>query len=254
MTSRGSRAVLILSALVLVASARRADAQSEPQALSAASMAIACAPSLSLTPAPVDSLRVLGSQDSALRLLFGPRDLVVVNGGTQAGVQLGQQYFVRRPFSFGPPSNSPAHIVHTTGWLRIVAVNDTTAIAQLDTTCDAVRAGDYLEPFTAPVEPAEAASAEAGAPLDFSSLSRVMYGDEERRMGGTGDFMLLEYGAAGVAPGTRVALYRDLRTPGLPLTVVGEGVIVSVTNGTPVMRITTARDAVLSGDYVVPHK
>lgn len=82
----------------------------------------------------------------------------------------------------------------------------------------------------------------------------MIFGDEERNLGGAGDLMLLEYGAAGVAPGTRVALYRDLRKPGLPLVAVGEGLIVSVVDGTPLMRITAARDAVLSGDYVVPRK
>ena len=40
--------------------------------------------------------------------------------------------------------------IHTTGWLRIVAVNDTTAIAQIEHVCDGVIAGDYLEPFVAP--------------------------------------------------------------------------------------------------------
>jgi hypothetical protein len=257
-----SRRVLILSAIVVAACARVVDAQSVPRMLSPSGFAIACAPSLVLTAPPTDVLRIVGSQDSVLRSLFGPNELVVVDGGTQAGVQLGQEYFVRRPFKFGrvsssgPPysSSEPPYMVHTTGWLRVVALNDTTAIAQIDMACDGVRAGDYLEPFAAPVEPSASATPIPFAELDFSSLSRVMYGDEERRIGGTGDFMLLEYQAAGVAPGMRVALYRDLRTPDLPLTMVGEGVIVSVTNGTPLMRITSARDAIMSGDYVVPHK
>ena len=82
--------------------------------------------------------------------------VVIVNGGTQAGVQIGQEYFVRRQFQFGRPPSSQPQTVRTAGWLRIVAVNDTTAIAQLDMACDGVRAGDYLEPFTLPVVPAPA--------------------------------------------------------------------------------------------------
>lgn len=249
-----NRPFLILSTIVVAACARGVYAQSVPRMLSAPEIAIACAPSFALTAAPTEGLRVLGSQDSELRLLLGPRELVVVNGGTQAGVQVGQQYFSRRPFKFGRPSSSQPQTVHTTGSLRIVAVNETTAIAQLEMTCDGVLAGDYLEPFVAPVVPAESASPRTFATLDFSSLGRVMFGDEERRIGGAGDFMLIEYGTTGVVPGTRVALYRDLRKPGVPLTAVGEGVIVSVSNGMPLMRITAARDAVVSGDYVVPHK
>jgi hypothetical protein len=104
-----------------------------------------------------------------------------------------------------------------------------------------------------PVEPAAGPATAGFATLDFSSLSRVMFGDDQRRIGGAGDFMMLEFGAA-VTPGTRVAVYRDLHIPGVPLTAVGEGVIVTDSNGTPVMRITTTRDAVISGDYIVPRK
>lgn len=248
-----SRRVLILSAIVALVSAGGVYAQSAPRMLPASAMGLACSPFLALTPAPVEALRIVGSQDTAPRTLFGPRELVVISGGTEAGVQLGQEYFIRRMFRFGAPSSSPAQMVHTTGWLRVVAVNDATAIAQLDATCDGVRAGDYLEPFAAPIEPAASPTAGGSTTLDFTSLARVMYGDDERRIGGTGDFMLLEYGTA-VLPGARVAVYRDLRKPGLPMTAVGEGVIVSVTNGSPLMRITAARDAVMSGDYIVPQK
>src|SRR5688572_27769357 len=249
-----NRPFLILSAIVVAAYSGSADAQSLPRTLSAAEIAVVCAPAFAVTQQPADALRIIGGQDSEVRLLFGPQDLVIVNGGTQAGVQIGQEYFVRRQFQFGRPPRSQPQTVRTAGWLRIVAVNDTTAIAQLDMACDGVRAGDYLEPFTVPVVPAAGATPVTFAALDFSSLGRVMFGDEERRIGGTGDFMLIEYGTVGVAPGTRVAVYRDLRRPGLPLTAVGEGLIVSVENGMPLMRITAARDAVLSGDYVVPYK
>src|SRR5687767_3374580 len=108
-----SRSVLILSAIVVAAHARGVHAQSEPRTLSASGVAVACAPSLALTPVPADGLRIVGSQDSALRSLFGPRELVIVNGGTQASVQIGQEYFVRRPFTFGRPSSSMVQIVHT---------------------------------------------------------------------------------------------------------------------------------------------
>ena len=39
---------------------------------------------------------MVGSQDSTPRFLFGDRDLLVIGGGTGAGVQLGQQFFIRR--------------------------------------------------------------------------------------------------------------------------------------------------------------
>jgi hypothetical protein len=83
-----------------------------------------------------------------------------------------------------------------------------------------VIAGDYLEPY---VVPALLSVANEGAPttLDFSSLGRVLFGDEERRIGAPGDFVMLARGDAPLAPGTLVALYRDLQTPGVPLVAIG---------------------------------
>ena len=249
-----SRRVLVLSVIGVLACPGLIHAQAGPVALSASQVAAACAPSLAATPSPQRALRILGAQNSEPRNLYGPRDLVVVSGGVQAGVQLGQEYFVRRTFVFGEYSAGRPKTTHTAGWLRIVAVNDTTAIALVDTVCDGVLAGDYLEPFVVPE--ASAASLRPGTPanLDFSSLGRVMFGDEERRIGAAGDFMLIDRFSGRSAPGTHIALYRDLQIPGLPLAAIGDGVIVSITNGTPLMRIISARDAIRSGDYAVPNK
>jgi hypothetical protein len=248
--------VLLFSTFVLLCAAA-ARAQTEPAALSPAQITAACAPAMAVPPAPGTGLRVVGGQDTVPRSLFGPRDLVVVTGGADAGVKVGQQFFVRRPYQFGKTGSSAARkqpqSIHTTGWLRIVAVNDGTAIGLVETGCDGIIAGDYLEPFVAP-PPVESVEALTPASLDFSALSRVKYASEERTLGAAGDFMLVDSGNAPLSPGTRVALYRDIDSAGMPLSAIGEGVIVSVTNGTPLMRITTTRDAVRAGDYVVPHK
>lgn len=250
-----SRGVLVLSAIVVLGHAASLCAQSPAAALSASQVAAACAPSLAVIPerAPVHTLRIVGAQDPVPRTLFGVRDLVVITGGTRAGLQLDQQYAIRRAYVFGRPSKGQLQTIHTTGWLRIVAVNDMTAIAQIEEVCDGVLAGDYLEPFVAPA-PSPASNEGAPGTLDFSSLGRVLFGDQERRIAAPGYFVMLDRGNAPLAPGTRVAVYRDLQTTGVPLAPIGEGVIVSMANGTPVMRVTTARDAVRIGDYVVPHK
>ena len=42
-------------------------------------------------------LRVIGSQDATVRDLLGPGDTLVISGGSNAGLESGQRYFVRRP-------------------------------------------------------------------------------------------------------------------------------------------------------------
>jgi hypothetical protein len=248
----------VLSAIVvpgILGHGASVSAQSPSAVLSASEVAIACAPTLTIMPeqAPVHALRVVGAQDTVPRGLFGMRELVVISGGTGTGLQLDQRWAIRRAYAFGHPSKGQLQTIHTTGWLRIIAVNEMTAIAQIEQVCDGVIAGDYLEPFVPPA-PLSAAGESAAGTLDFSSLGRVLFGDEERRIAGIGDFMMLARGNAPLGPGTRVAVYRDLQTPGVPLVAIGEGVIVSMQNDSPVMRIISARDAIRGGDYVVVRK
>src|SRR6186997_862274 len=99
MRSLGVRGVIAVSAIVvtcLVGRVAPVSAQSSAT-LSSSDVAIACAPTLTLMPeqAPVHSLRVIGAQDTAPRVLFGTRELVVVSGGTGEGVQLDQRYAIR---------------------------------------------------------------------------------------------------------------------------------------------------------------
>src|SRR5687767_7559185 len=61
---------------------------------------LACAPGLApvktVETAPPPAYRVIGSQDTVIRSLLGPGDTLVISGGSNAGLQSGQRYFVRR--------------------------------------------------------------------------------------------------------------------------------------------------------------
>ncbi len=131
-----------LLAVAFVASGgRAASAQPAVPPLSPLEMAVACAPPPSLDGAPHDALRVIGSQDSTPRTVFGGRDLIVIGGGEKAGVRLGQQFFARRANRFGMMYGAEGgRGVHTVGWLHVVALNESTAIAPVDPLCDPIMA------------------------------------------------------------------------------------------------------------------
>lgn len=220
--------------------------------------AAACAVHALTTPVPIDALRLIGAQDSVGRALFGAGDLVVVAGGQARGVQLAQQFFVRRPTRptvQGYGAGSGLRAATTAGWVRVVAVNDTTAIAIVEFACDGLLAGDYLDPYVAPVIPPDAERTDTSGEPDFSMPGRVLFGDNERSAGATGDFMVTDVGEArGAAPGARFAIYRNVGVAGLPLAAVGEAVVVFVDPQTSVVRLTRTRDAIYTGDLVVPRQ
>jgi len=245
----------LLAAAIVATGALAAAAQPAGPALSPLETSVACAPPPTLDGEPGGALHIIGTQDSVPRTVFGARDLIVIDGGGKAGVSLGQQFFVRRANHYGMYGAGRGRGAHTLGWLRVVAVNDSTAIAQVDHLCDAMMAMDYLEPFAAPAVPAGLDAAEATGDPDFSALGRIIAGDLERSSLGAGDFALIDRGSEqGVAPGQHFAVYRDLRLGGMPLTSIGEATVVSTSPGVALARITRVRDGVRSGDYVAPRR
>jgi hypothetical protein len=243
-----------MTAAVVMAAAAPAAAQGDMPVLTPAQIALACAPPPTIAGEPDHVRHIAGAQDTAARTVFGSHDLVVLDGGAKDGLQLGQWFFVRRANRFGMYGPGHGRGAKTLGWLHVVAINDATAIAQVDHTCGAVIAGDYLEPFVAPAAPA-AVDAEATGEPDFDNLGRIVNGSEDRSTFGDGDFALIDRGSEqGVAPGQRFAIYRDLRIAGLPLASVGEAVVVSTGDSVAVARITRVRDAVIEGDYIAMRK
>jgi hypothetical protein len=241
---------LILAALFIVSSAATASAQPGDVPLSPREIAAACSPPPSMDDAPPHALRIIGSQDTTPRSLFGDRDLLVISGGTAAGVQLGQQFFIRRTMTFG--GNRVSRGAKTLGWIRVVAVNESTSIAFVDHVCGGIISNDYLAPFAIPEIPAylDANETPTGQP-DFLTFGHIVIGNEDRASAGAGDFVLIDWGQAqGPAAGARFAIYRDVGIGGLPIASVGEGVVVSVGSSLALTRVTRARDAVMGGDLV----
>lgn len=246
------RVITLAAACALVASGAVAQAQDE---LTPAQIAVACAPPPILATVPADVTRVIGSQDAVARTVFGMPEQLVISGGTERGLQLGQQYFVRRlARSAENYKDKLAHQVRTAGWVRVVAVNATTTIVNVEHVCGDILVGDYLDAFQMPPLPdRDITTVDTTREPDFASFGRVLYGSEERRSGGIGEFMLIDRGTdKSVALGEHFAIYRDLRVGGAPLSSIGEATVVSIGPTMALVRINRARDAVFAGDIAVP--
>jgi hypothetical protein len=248
------RSITFTLGIALAASSALAQTQTSAPALTAAQTDVACAPSPVLGVAPIDAPLVAGNQDTVTRSLVGDNFQLVINAGTDRGVQFNQRYFVRRIYRNADDIRSKEpHLVTTTGWLHITAVNKTMALAAVDHTCSHILEGDFLEPFHAPDVPDNIAFAETTGELNFKAYGRVLYGQSERWIAGPGDFMLIDRGAdKNVSVGSHFAIYRDREVTGLPQTPIGEATAVSVGPTLSVVRITQARDAVSTRDVVVP--
>ena len=232
-----------------------ASAQTLSANLTPIQIGIACAPPPRLVPESTDAVRVLGAQHAEAKEVLGDQDLLVLGGGAARGLAIGQEYFVRRI--------SPDPSMHgvtmwpavTSGWIRVIAVNENTAIAHVQRTCGPIHAGDYIEPFVRPEPPMDIDRVDTSGRLDFTALGRVLIGKEERNNSAVGDFVLIDQGQdRGFVPGSQIALYRDPSAEGLPLVAIGEAAVVSVGPTMALVRVNQARTEIRTGDYVVPRR
>ena len=217
--------------------------------------AVRCAPRATVDPEPIDIPRILGTQEPSARALYAERDLLIVGGGTTRGIAIGQQFFTRRATPFGVGRQTGPRAISTTGWLRIVAANETTSIGVVERACGGIERGDFLEPYAEPALPENIDRTDTTGTLDFDKPAHVLFGDRHRLSGGAGDFMIIDAGVGrGAEPGARFAIYRDLRVDGVPLAPVGEAIVVLSDANTAVIRLTSTRDVVRQGDLVIPRK
>ena len=256
MTSK-ARTVSILFGTVLVAgsavSAQRAPAAS-PTNLSPEVLALACAPGLAYE-APMAPLRVTGGQDSFVRRIHAPGDLVTINAGEENGITVGQEFFVRRITTPGQKtlSRDKPGTVQTSGWIKVYAVDPTMSLATVTYACDTIEINDYLEPFALPQVPM-ASSTRAKPEKD--NYGRVMTGADRRRSFGTGDFFVLNRGSEqGVKPGSQFVVYRNKHERNVQqadnfLYELGEAVAVDVKADQATLKVTMSRDAFSEGDLV----
>ena len=213
----------------------------------------ACAPATTFE-APAMPLRISGSQEGMVRRTFAPGDLVTINAGSDNGIDVGQEYFARRPVPIErrPIGRDNPATIQTAGWIRIYAVDRRMSLATIVHACTALELNDYLEPFALPAVPAP--SADRPFP-QRGNYGRVLRGNDNRIAFAAGDHFLVDRGSDhGVTVGAQFVVYRDNQEPGNFLFEIGEAVAVDVRPEASTLRIILARDAFLSGDYVALRK
>ncbi len=231
---------------------------------------IACAPALG--PLKRDkknepALRVVGVQDPAIRGLLGPGDTLVISGGSNAGLQPGQRYFVRRLITaVATTGPTPPPTIHTAGWVQILGVDTMVSTASVVHACEAILFDDYLEPF---VSPMIAARPLPGSTPQYDNMGHIMTGIEGIHTAAPGNVMTIDRGSnSGVVLGQRYIVFRNKRDQHVetigrskafaamannaPLVEVGEVLVIAVRPEDATVQVVTARDAVAYGDMIAP--
>jgi hypothetical protein len=216
-------------------------------------LALTCAPS-NAYEMPAVPLHISGGQAPEVRSTVAPGDLLTVNAGSANGMQVGQEFFVRRVLKDRDQtvSKETPGTVQTAGWIRIYALEEEMSLATVIYACDAMMVGDYLEPFALPV--AVARGEKKGKP-EKGNYARVMPGRDRKHTYSAGDFIVIDRGKDhDIVPGSQFVIYHDKKKEGNFLYEVGEAVAVDVRENSATLSVTSSRSIITLNDYVSMRK
>lgn len=249
--------VVTLAALAVPATAVAVSAQTGPAwaatHLSADVLTMACAPAVAYEQSSVP-LRITGGQAAEVRVTATPGDLITINAGSKNGIEVGQQFFVRRVQEiYGTKvSRRTPGIIRTAGWIRVYAVDEDMSLATIVYGCDVIEVDDYLEPFTMPTVVPRAPK--KGKP-ERDNYAKVLVGNDGHFAFAKGDFFTIDRGKDhNIVPGSQFVIYRNKRESGNFLSEIAEAMAVDVRDDTATLTVTRSRDAIQDGDYVSMRK
>jgi hypothetical protein len=204
-----------------------------------------------------ESLFLVGSEEGFDKNAYGDRELVYLNKGSNAGVKAGDLYtlhHVAYPVKHPRSGKKLGTKIETTGWVKVVLVQENTACAVIEQACFDVHAGDYLKPFEKVNVPmvTRRATEDCCSTENDKTSRHVVDLQDDVSIAGTGLFVTIDAGTEdGVAPGTVFSVYRVMY-PSVPTprNVVGEATVVAVRERTATAKITYARKEIMVGDQV----
>jgi hypothetical protein len=203
------------------------------------------------------SLFLVGSEEGTDKYALADRDIVYLNKGSNAGVKAGDLYSLHH-VAYGvknPVTGKKLGTkVETTGWLKVILVQENTACAVIEQACADIHAGDFLKPFEKVNVPmvVRRALEECCSTENGKTTRHVVDLQDDVSIAGTGLFVTIDAGTDdGVAPGTVFSVYR-LMYPSVPTprNVVGEATVVAVRERISTAKITYARKEIMLGDQV----
>lgn len=209
-----------------------------------------------------------GSRSGSLRPSFGSLsstktgmtagDIIYLDGGLEGGLSAGLLFtaiepreVVRHPLT----NDRVGRFYRYLGRIRVLSVQQTTAIAEIVESCDALEVGAFLLPFKQepvpmarltpmrpPNDPVAAADLEEAGAIILSEAGMVSLGEDH--------LVVIDRGQVqGAVAGDVFTIYR-LGQQDLPSLVVGELGVLSVHENTSVARILESRYTIYVGDRI----
>lgn len=197
----------------------------------------------------------ISGQEEPEKNLLGPGDIVYLSAGRDMGIEPGAEYVVVHPGgtveSPGNSSPEPVRVIERVARVRVIAVQATSATAEIAYGCQAVYKGDYLVPFRPiPVPMVERIPLQELATPTPGRLQGtvVITRDEEASIAGEGDFVAIDLGTrAGLTAGDRILFWRSSGGSS-PRRILAHGVVTIANAGGSTVKVLESRSEIARGD------
>ena len=191
------------------------------------------------------------------RHMFGVGDIIYSDVGAREGLMPGQEFQVIRPghdvYRVDSYTDTIGRFYHTPARLKVVCVQDTTAILEITESCEPSYIGDLLIPF----EPIPIPLVRSSAPLtqcDRPSgkiTGHIVEVKDRATPVGADSVVFLDLGEEdGLYPGDFLTIFRTRNDSGTIRTLLGEAAVLWTKGRTCVAKVTSMVDYMGRGDLV----
>ena len=203
-------------------------------------------------PGGIVSAEVVESQS-----IYMEGDVVYLDFGANEGVVAGQEYWVVRPerivHKWGSEFDEIGRVYLTPGRVRIICALETSSIAEITRSCDAVEVGDLVLPFEPiPIPLVRRTHRPTSCePPNGKVTGRIVGVKDAGTPISSTSVVYIDLGASsGLRPGDFLTVYRN-RTEAVGIrTVLGEIAILKTRENTAVAIVTAMSDTMWAGDEI----
>ncbi len=197
---------------------------------------------------------LVAHRDERNRSLFGNGDVLVIDAGTDVGLEAGQNLVVRRTFRPGATRGAARRAAtgeQTAGLVQVVEAGDRASVVVVVYACGELFAGDTVEPFDGlPLLTAQGVLAPS-----YDDPAHIVLGAHGQTIGAERQLMVIDRGSAqGAARGQRLTVFRRALGDRGPVRAIADAIIVAVRADSATIRIERTSDAVSVGDLVALHR
>ncbi len=201
--------------------------------------------------------RIIAAEYEDSRAMYAVGDIVYSDVGARHGLMAGQEFQVIRPghevYKVSSVTEGLGRFYHSPGRLRVICVQETTAILEFIESCEPAFLGDLLIPF----EPIPIPLVRASAPLtqcdppSGKTTGHIVEVKDRATPVGTDSVVFLDLGEEdGLYPGDFLTVYRNRGDVAALRTLLGEVAVLWTKGHTCVAKVTSMIDYMGVGDFV----